>query len=120
MQGLKYIVLNIVKKTFALLLLATSLYQFWAVADRWIAAIKYRIFFGPSPDPWVTLSVDAVFPGLASLLLVCVLSFWVHRKVKDKVSEKLSIIALWMAVITFFALLILILLPTTKLIVTHP
>lgn len=104
------------KRTFVLLLLIASCYLLWLVADRWVAAIKYRIHFGADSESWVSLGFDTVLTGFASLVMVGSLSLWMHRKARDSgdlISQRITIASLSLSLVAFSALLVLAILPTT-------
>lgn len=107
-----------IKKCLQFILLIISGYQLWLVADRWIAAIKYRISFGADSGQWISLGIEAIIFGFGSLLLVCALALWVRRLARneeDILSQRVSAIVLTITLTAAIALLILVLLPTTSL-----
>ncbi len=102
------------RRIIVLLLLFVSGYQLWLVVDRWIAAIKYRMHFGADSGPWVSFGSDTVLTGFASLLIVCILSFWASRKSgksNDALSKWISMAAFGLAVVATGALFVLVILP---------
>jgi hypothetical protein len=101
----------------ASLMLLLGAYQAWLVTDRWMEFFHWRTEFGRSDaGPWITLGLDTVLFGFASLVFVCFISLWCKRKTKhskDSLGRIISTVAFLIAVLTVAALFVLILLPTT-------
>jgi len=101
----------------ASLMLLLGAYQAWLVADRWREFFHWRAEFGSSDTgPWVTLGLDTVLFGFASLAFVCFISLWGKRNAKhskDSLSRIISTVAFCLAALTAAALFVLILSPTT-------
>ena len=107
----------IVNRILASLMLLLSAYQAWLVADRWTEFFHWRAEFGSGDTgPWVTLGLDTVLFGFASLAFVCFISLWTKRKAKyskDSLGKIIATVAFWVAALAAAALFVLILLPTT-------
>jgi len=107
---------RLMRRVFLALLGMMSLYELWLVGDRWFAAVKYRLHFGPDAGPWVSLGRDSVFIGFASLLFVCMFTYWQGLRIwgaYDIPSRLIAMVAFVASVVAICALLVLVILPTT-------
>lgn len=104
-------------RVFSVVLLILSGYQLLLVAGRWFAAIKYRLHFADDSGAWISLGVEALIFGFASLLLVGVMSLWLRQRARtaeDVLCRRISTTAFALTVISTVALVVLVLLPTTS------
>ncbi len=100
-----------------------SLYQLWAVADRWLAFFsrynKFKGYPGSLVGPLLALQINTTMLWLVIIIVVGLTGLWGLKnatKRNDVLAVKLFAVTIWILAVTTAGLLLLVLIPQTALV----